>query len=515
MNATTPLKTSPPRKSRSSEAKPRKRAQSRSQKTVKQRAERVTESFEAQPVAPEPLVPAQFFLVTIVQWFLWLCGGFDRAILTQNACRTVRPKYAMMGLSVCVTTAFAFFSSRYFFSTMLEPWQVNYAAGLWATAIFTLDRYIVTSTRKYAAIHPYRSDRRKTQPIRVSFPWTNALPRLLLASVISLVVAAPFEVSLQKSRIATAREEMVDKTRAEWQYRIDQEKANATSDRTTKIDADNAELKRLRDAFDNANTIAVNEADGSNGTGKVGLKTVYARKQKDADRAQQKLDATEATLVGEIADLKRQNTAAKDEIDAKYETRLKALENDHSFSADFETLRALRVASPAINLMSWGLVLVFLALELTPVLAKLFSQYDPVDSYLQNHEWKPVTDNLRDYEDAYLNYDVHVSMRKAAATYLVRNTEASLQDAIPSSRTLTVISNRASSELQNAASNAVRYKPQTGFTDVPLHRPHGVAFILRTGGDRIMAILHKIAEFLRTSFSAVELYRWIERKLFP
>lgn len=127
------------------------------------------------------------------------CGGAH--IPTLEKCPTQAGKYASVGITIIFTGIFAAFSGGYAFYKVFNKEVVNslgqtentffYGAILmgllWGFMIFNLDRFIVMSMRKQNEF------------------WrelVTATPRIVLAIIISLVVAKPLEVRLFQDRIA-------------------------------------------------------------------------------------------------------------------------------------------------------------------------------------------------------------------------------------------------------------------------------------------------------------------------
>lgn len=122
--------------------------------------------------------------------FLIFCSGADRGLISQCP-KSEANKYASIGATVLLTGLLAAISSGYALYTIFrgEEYAMKAAIGfglIWATVIFNLDRYIVSSLRKEGN-------------------WKKELlyatPRFVIAILISLVIAKPLEVRIFASRI--------------------------------------------------------------------------------------------------------------------------------------------------------------------------------------------------------------------------------------------------------------------------------------------------------------------------
>src|SRR4051794_1979963 len=84
-----------------------------------------------------------------LQQSMWAIGGFDRAVLDSAACRSVRPKYSCMGAMVLLTAGLAACSATFALFTIFKRLDVSVALGtVWSLMILTIDRFLVSSTRK-------------------------------------------------------------------------------------------------------------------------------------------------------------------------------------------------------------------------------------------------------------------------------------------------------------------------------------------------------------------------------
>jgi hypothetical protein len=164
------------------------------------------------------------------------------------------------------------------------------------------------------------------------------------------------------------------------------------------------------------------------------------------------------------------------------------------------------------------LVVVFLALELAPVLVKLFASYDTYDSYLQRLENIAIIDNLLVEIDAHLRYDLWVKLREIRAKFLEDQMSFLLGDSKLNEDTRRVVGNRASNEFRDTASSALRDKqPVISYMKPRSQGGRELVVILRErlkeGKDRIAGTFRRLGEFLKTSLSAMEILRWLGIKI--
>ncbi|RYZ58832.1 MAG: DUF4407 domain-containing protein, partial [Chitinophagaceae bacterium] len=124
--------------------------------------------------------------------FLWWCAGAQQAVLARFP--SEQTKYSGLGGVVLATFALAALSSGYAFYTVFgNLWWSCLFALLWGAIIFNLDRFLVSTMRKYGVS-------RQKQVLM-------ALPRFCLALLIGLTIARPLELKLFEKEITVKMEE--------------------------------------------------------------------------------------------------------------------------------------------------------------------------------------------------------------------------------------------------------------------------------------------------------------------
>lgn len=115
-----------------------------------------------------------------IKHFFWLCSGANRPLL--DKCPTEGAKYAGIGATIFFTGIFAALASAYALFTVFENYYVSTLFGIvWGLMIFNLDRYIVSSMRKEG---------------QSKKEFYTAIPRIVLAILISFVIAKPLEMKI-------------------------------------------------------------------------------------------------------------------------------------------------------------------------------------------------------------------------------------------------------------------------------------------------------------------------------
>jgi hypothetical protein len=300
--------------------------------------------------------------------FFWLCSGANITILKK--CESEASKYVGIGATVFFTGVFAAMAASYALFTVFDNIWISSAFGLvWGFMIFNLDRYIVSSMRK--------DGNTKRELL-------TALPRIILAVIISLVIAKPLELKIFGKEISAelvimeqqklAAQEAETKLRfAPDQQKLNEEIAQLKSEIAFKAAARN-ELNRL----------AREEVDGTGGSKQRNAGSIYKLKKADADRAE-----LELTQLSEKYDpLISEKLKALTKTDSLQYAELAMLERAKldGPASRMEALSRVSEQSSAITLANWFILLLFIAVETAPVFVKLISTQGPYDHLLKIEE---------------------------------------------------------------------------------------------------------------------------------
>ena len=321
-----------------------------------------------------------------ITMFFWLCSGADLELLKR--CPTESSKYVGIGATIFFTGLFAALSGAYALFTVFDSILASILFGsVWGLMIFNLDRYIVSSMRKEGKF------RRE---------FTLALPRILLAILISIVIARPLELKVFDKEIQPELTVMEQEAYARQEQQL-------RSRFTPSLDSLKAEVQVLKNEIiaktlkrDELLRIAQEEADGTGGSRRRNLGPIYKVKKSDADAAEKEL--IQLTEDNE----KRIDTLEKNiaETNASMASQLNALEKNkiNGLAARIEALGRLTSQSQAITWAHWFIVLLFIAIETAPVFVKLISSKGPYDNLLKIAEHGFVTQEIE--ETAQINSQV-------------------------------------------------------------------------------------------------------------
>lgn len=346
-----------------------------------------------------------------LKYFFWVCSGANRPLLEK--CPTEGSKYVGIGATIFFTGVFAALAGAYALYTVFDNYVTASLFGIvWGLMIFNLDRYIVSSMRKEGNFKK---------------EFYTALPRIILAVLISLVIAKPLEMKIFEKEINSELELMEQKTFAEKEAQI---KTRFISDRqilNEEIEILKAEVVAKTTTRDELRNQAQQEADGTGGSMRRNAGPIYKIKKADADRVDQELQE----LMTQNQQLVSAHQKKLEDMDLQISHEVEMLErgNLSGPAARMDALSNITKKSEAIWLANWFIILLFIAVETAPVFVKLISPRGPYDHLLlieergiesmmyehlakQNVSTKKKTGNYPAYEKEYIDTKLETSLNR-------------------------------------------------------------------------------------------------------
>ena len=303
--------------------------------------------------------------------FLWWCAGAHQKILAQFPGEQI--KYSGLGGVVLATFALAALSSGYAFYTVFGNllWSILFAL-LWGVIIFNLDRFLVSTMRKYGV------SRRKQVLM--------ALPRFFLALLIGLTIARPLELKIFEKEIAVKMEENLHD-------KILRNDSLLLLENTTLLATAGTERERLQkrktaieDTLANLQAAYLQEADGTGGSGQRGIERLTRLKQEAFLSAREtyapELRTVDSSLQAQQGILSSAG-AAREEKRRAYEALARA---NLGFLERNKALSDLTAEEPSVW---WAIVMISLLvilIETGPVISKLILTVGPYDVALAKEE---------------------------------------------------------------------------------------------------------------------------------
>lgn len=303
-----------------------------------------------------------------IQDFFLTCAGINKTILKRTP--TEVNKYVGIGATIFFTGIFATIAAGFALYTIFSSlWIVIPVALLWGLMIFNLDRFIVSTMKKKGVF--WRD-------------FATASPRIVLAVIISIVIAKPMELKIFESEIESELVKMEQET-----FKVQDELVKTRY--TASIDSLNNEVAILKSEIiakqvnrDSLVAAANMEADGTGGSMQRNLGPIYATKRAAADKVQSELDdllaVNNSLILAKQTSINDLNTAQQ--IELKNLNRV----NLSGFAARLEGLERAGQRSSAIYWANIFVMLLFIAIETAPVITKLIIERSPYDFVLDKHE---------------------------------------------------------------------------------------------------------------------------------
>lgn len=344
----------------------------------------------------------------ITEFFLFASGA-DAQLLER--CPSEKSKYAGIGGTVFFTGLFAAMAAAYALFTVFDSYFIAVSLGLiWGLMIFNLDRFIVSSMRK------------EDKMWRELF---TALPRVLLAVIISLVIAKPIELKIFAKEIEPELVAMEQEVYASQESKATMRFEPAITQIKKEIEKLKLEVTEKQKQRNELAMAAQQEADGTGGSKVKSLGPIYKVKKTDADRAETELAELTRKNDAKVAELEKQLAASEREmgstVNGLVHTKLDGP------AARMEALDRLTSASSAMWWAHVFIIILFLMIESTPILVKLMSKKGPYDSLLHTVEHEFTCKEVESVATASAEAKARTtSLRGSEQNYVVRKLDAEL-----------------------------------------------------------------------------------------
>ena len=301
----------------------------------------------------------------MLQSFFILCSGADKNLL-EGCSQGEKTKFVGIGATVFFTAVMAFLASAYALFTVFDSVYPAIAFGLvWSLLIFNLDRFIVSTIRKRD---------------KLSAEFLQATPRILLAIIIAIVISKPLEIKIFEKEINTVllkeKNAMALKNKKEVAdyFKTDLDKNKAEVDKLKlEISTKEKEANTLYETY-------IKEAEGTAGTKKLGKGPVFKEKIAKHDLSKKELDTLQKTNLAKIAVLEKENKKLEADLDKKVTQTQPIIDGFDGLMARINALNSLPW------LPSFFIMLLFLAIETSPIIAKLLSPKGEYDYKLEDLE---------------------------------------------------------------------------------------------------------------------------------
>jgi len=297
--------------------------------------------------------------------FFILCSGADKDLL-DGCSEGEQTKYVGIGATVFFTAVMAFLASAYALFTVFDSIYPAIGFGIvWSLLIFNLDRFIVSTIRKRD---------------QFGAEFLQATPRIILAIIIAIVISKPLEIKIFEKEINT----VLLKEKNAMALNNKKEVANYFKSDLDKNKADIATLKsEITNKEKQINALYetyITEAEGTAGTKKLGKGPVFKEKITKHDLAKKELDTLQKTNLAKIAAMEKTSSSLQTDLDKKVTETQPIIDGFDGLMARINALNKLPW------LPSFFIMLLFLAIETSPIIAKLLAPKGEYDYKLEDLE---------------------------------------------------------------------------------------------------------------------------------
>ena len=287
------------------------------------------------------------------QPFFWWLAGANAEILSRPECRTDRMKFTGTGMNVLATSILGGISGGYALMAVFGSLWIAVILGIfWGYITITIDRsFLITS----------KNSTKFWDKVKM------AVPRLMLASMLGLIISKPLELRMFQAEVFA---QLAQNQRTQ---SIDGQAIQRLKDEKTEKEKS---VKEVREQWESYNQAAIDEATGEVGTGRPGRGSVYDLKQDTANKIYADLRQQET----ELTQIKQKIGQHEDRLEKRTQ---EILNGRASLLEQLGALSDLAKNNATLALAIYTITLLFITLEVMPVLVKLMSQSGPYDILLE------------------------------------------------------------------------------------------------------------------------------------
>lgn len=333
--------------------------------------------------------PIRIIFNAIYNIFLWSSGAnldiLKKAPLDKN-------KYFGIGGTIVFTALMASFAGGYAFYTAFENYLLSICFGIfWGSLIYNLDRYIVSTFGV--------GDGKKTiskQELK------EAAPRLLMAIILGFVISTPLELKLFEkeinAEIATMNAIQIKQFGVKESKILSPAIAAYTNERTSiekRLNNHEVILKAKRNEYYEADQAQRKEWNGEGSTKKRGKGALWKELDDKAKELKLELKNTEQEYrKQDKVDRKRLNilnkkiSAATDKEIIEIENTKTIQEQNNGLMARLKALDRLTSSNGFLLAAKWLITLMFIFIEIAPILFKMMTERGSYDDILDSMKHK-------------------------------------------------------------------------------------------------------------------------------
>jgi len=306
----------------------------------------------------------------VYRFFAW-CSGARLYLL--KYCPTDYNKYFGIGMIVFLTGVMASITGAFALYTIFNSLAIAIIFGLfWGILIFFLDWFIVSSLKKEE---------------KFSKEFFFALPRIVLAVLLAVIIATPLELKLFEKEINAELIRIKSQNLINYKNLSDKEfdQIKILKTENERLNSEIIEKEKKRnELFDKV----IKEAEGKSPTGKIGKGPVYREKKAELDRLSKQLEEISRRNNIIIAENNKKIQQLETEKNKQVQSGKYEIQKSDGLLARLEALSELRKNNTTLNTAIWLIFILFILIEAAPVLVKLLSRRGPYDELLEKEEYE-------------------------------------------------------------------------------------------------------------------------------
>lgn len=341
--------------------------------------------------------------VNIINRFLIKCSGASLELL-KNCPRFEITKYSSIGMTIVFTTILAYVSSFFALSIIFDNLLVNTVlALLWAGIIFNLDRYIISSMR---------SSESKWND------FVKAIPRMLIAMIIAVIISKPMEIQIFKSEIDSFLKIENSKLISE----VDSKYFDLIQDNAQKKKTEEEQYNKLLMLREQYYQDFKCECDGTCGTKKKGRGVECFSKKEKYETFQAELKSERVKRNQVLKRLSEEESSIRLQMKNEKEM-LKA-------SLSFGLLDQIRALNSLETASSIFILFMFVMIEIAPILTKLMSSTGPYENLILEYEKKFEVNYLKALDNLDHERLKNKKLKEMSARFEIKSKEKQIQDIV-------------------------------------------------------------------------------------
>jgi len=303
--------------------------------------------------------------------FLWWCAGAHQKLLNQFP--SEHTKYAGLGGVVLATFILAALSSGYAIHSIFgNIWWTVIFGLIWGLIIFNLDRFLVSTMRKYGV------SKRKQY-------WMTA-PRLLLALLIGLTIARPLELKIFEKEIDV---KVVQNIHTKMQLNdslLQIENINAVNNAQHERDRMMSRKTSIEDTLHLLQQSYVQEADGTGGSLSRGIENLTRLKMNVYNNTRLQFEPELLSLAAGIRSQDSLLLSSRASLEDKRKEYEKSARANVGFLERNKALSDLANEESSVFWATLMISLLIILIEIGPILSKLIMPLGPYDIALAKEE---------------------------------------------------------------------------------------------------------------------------------